>query len=111
MTATHTSTPWRSENGQIFGLEPSCEEAEVLVCDVAPGGSALTEYDIGNVKFIVLACNTHDILVNALMLIEQASADMNRYADTDMAYIERMHNEQIIRIARAALAYAGPGHR
>jgi hypothetical protein len=47
----HSPGPWRDDGGRIYGPNPE-GEGEVLICDVAPGGVELTEWDIANARAI-----------------------------------------------------------
>lgn len=94
---THTSLPWREEDGIIYGFEESVGD-EVVICDMASDSGALTEYDVANAAFIVRACNAHAHLVDALCAAkdELKSLGGDTFAPT-----------MLIRQIDAALAKAG----
>lgn len=47
-----TPGPWRNDDGQIWA---SVGDDHIMVCDVAPDGCALTEYDIANAPLLAAA--------------------------------------------------------
>jgi hypothetical protein len=53
----HTPEPWREQDGRIVANEPSADNDEVLICDVAPDNHALTEFDEFNARRIVACVN------------------------------------------------------
>ena len=48
---SHSPGPWKARDGQVWGPNPH-EDGEVLICDTAPDGAALTEYDADNAHAI-----------------------------------------------------------
>lgn len=54
MESKHTPGPWESRDGQVWGPNPH-EDGDILICDTAPDGDALTEYDADNARLIAAA--------------------------------------------------------
>lgn len=63
----HSPGPWEARDGQVWGPNPH-EDGDVLICDTAPDGAALTEYDADNARLIAAA-------PDMLTTLEQCAAE------------------------------------
>ena len=66
----HTPGPWRVDDGRILGNEPSVENDDVLICDVASNNEALTDFDEANARLIAAAPDLLLACQAALALLE-----------------------------------------